>query len=94
MTPAMSLLPVDRNGTPVRVGSMVRVVSLSGEWFEKLPDDEKCAVQSMIGEVFAVEEIDEYGRPWVEKWWYEDDENHCRSHSVALEPHEMECAVP
>lgn len=34
----------------------------------------------MIGEVFEVEEIDEYGQPWVRK----------RSHSVALAACEME----
>ena len=91
MNASVPRLPVDRNGTLVRVGTRVRVISLSGEWFENLPDDEKADVQSMIGDVFAVEEIDEYGQPWVEKSW-SDDENHCHSHSVALEPHEMECA--
>jgi hypothetical protein len=56
------------------------VVSLSGKWLDELPGDEKDEVVSMIGEVFEVEEIDEYGQPWVRK----------RSHSVALAACEME----
>ena len=44
----------------------------------------------MIGEVFEVEEIDEYGYPWVRKSWPNEAEGRCQSHSIALEPHEME----
>jgi hypothetical protein len=57
--------PVDRNGKLVHAGSRVRLLSLSGEWFESLPLEEKADVESMIGEVFEVEEIDEYGQPWI-----------------------------
>jgi hypothetical protein len=67
------------------------VLGLSGEWFDSLPAEEKARVTSMIGEVFEVEEIDEYGQPWVRKSWPNDLEGTCRSHSVALEPNEMEC---
>jgi hypothetical protein len=72
--------PKDRNGNVVQVGTRVRVVSLSGKWLDELPGDEKDEVLSMIGEVFEVEEIDEYGQPWVRK----------RSHSLALAACEME----
>lgn len=82
--------PEDKNGTLVRVGSLVRVLSLSGDWFDSLPEDEKENVQSMVGEVFVVEEIDEYGQPWVRKSWPNEAEGTCNSHSVALEPREME----
>jgi hypothetical protein len=70
----------DTNGNIVQVGTRVRVLSLSGKWLDELPTDEKDDVLSMIGEVFEVEEIDEYGQPWVRK----------RSHSVALASDEME----
>lgn len=72
--------PKDTNGNIVQVGTRVRVLSLSGRWLEELPGDEKDDVLSMIGEVFEVEEIDEYGQPWVRK----------QSHSVALASSEME----
>ena len=44
----------------------------------------------MIGEVFEVEEIDEYGKPWIRKSWPDEEEGKCHSHSVALESNEME----
>ena len=85
------LLPTrDRTGNIVSVGTRVRLLSLSGQWLEELPAEEKQDVLSMIGEVFEVEEIDEYGHPWVRKSWPNEDEGKCHSHSIALEPHEME----
>ena len=82
--------PKDRNGREVDVGSRVRIVALSGEWFNNLPADEKNDVLSMIGEVFGVYEIDEYGYPWVRKAWPNKEEGKCHSHLIALESHEME----
>lgn len=82
--------PVDKNGTAVTVGQRVRVIGLSGDWFDKLPVDERADVESMIGEVFPVEEIDDYGQPWVRKAWPNEGAGTCRSHSIALEPNEME----
>ena len=82
--------PVDKSGKEVTVGSLVRVLHLSGQWFDDLPDDEKDDVASMIGEVFEVEEIDEYGQPWVRKSWPNEAEGACSSHSVALDSNEME----
>jgi len=82
--------PIDRNGNVIHVGSLVRVVRLSGRWFDDLPEDEKADVHSMIGEVFEVVEIDEYGQPWVRKEWPDEQAGTCHSHSVALEPEEME----
>jgi len=86
----MSRQPLDRNGTLVSVGSLVRVLKLSGNWFDELPPEERARVESMIGEVFPVEEIDEFGQPWVRKSWPNDAEGTCMSHSVALEADEME----
>lgn len=81
---------LDRNGNVVALGSRVLIVNLSGGWFDALPPDEKQDVLSMIGEVFEVEEIDDHGYPWVRKSWPDTDGGTCKSHSVALEPHEME----
>jgi len=81
--------PIDCNGVAVLVGSRVRVLSLSGDWYQRLPADERVLVDSMIGEVFEVEEIDQYGQPWVCKRWPDDEAGTCKSHSIALEPTEM-----
>ena len=86
----MSSNPKDKNGRTVTVGSRVRIVSLSGDWFENLPEDEIPDVHSMIGEVFEVEEIDEYGSPWVRRSWQNVKEGTCCGHSIALAPDEME----
>ena len=45
-------IPKDRKGKDVKVGSRVRLLGLSGEWFENLPPDEKDDVLSMVGQVF------------------------------------------
>jgi hypothetical protein len=84
------LSPIDINGSPVAVGSAVRLLSLSGQWLEDLPAEERSEVMSMVGEIFVVEEIDEYGHPWVRKSWSNEAQGKCQSHSVALEHHEME----
>jgi hypothetical protein len=83
-------IPKDINGTSVTVGTRVRLLSLSGQWLSDLPSEERNDVLSMVGEVFAVEEIDEYGHPWVRKSWPNEADGKCHSHSIALEPNEME----
>lgn len=82
--------PTDRNGRPVAVGMRVRLLGLSGQWLDDLPDDERIDVLSMIGETFEIEEIDEYGQAWVRKSWFDGDEGFCNSHAIGLEAREME----
>ncbi len=83
-------LPKDHLGNEVLVGSRVRLLKLSGNWFQQLPSDEKLCVSSMIGEIFEVEEIDEYGSPWISKDWHHEHEGTCFGHSIALDAQEME----
>lgn len=66
--------PLDRNGNLASVGRLVRIVKLRGRWVEELPPDERARVQSMIGQIFEVEEIDEYGQPWVRMSWPNEEE--------------------
>jgi hypothetical protein len=82
-------MPVDRNGNPVIVGTKVRVLKIEESLRRKLPADEVAQLDSMVGEVFEVFEIDEYGHPWVEKTWDAGD-GHPFSHTILLEPDEME----
>ena len=82
--------PTDRNGRVVIVGTRVRVLALSESFLRTLPEDEISDVRSMIGEVFEVYEIDEYGSAWVGKGWMNDEGDNYRGHHIALEAHEME----
>jgi hypothetical protein len=81
---------LDIHGKPVHVGDRVRVLSLSGKWLDNLASAEKNDVLSMIGEIFEVEEIDEYGQAWVRKLWPDEAEGTCLSHSVALKQDQIE----
>ena len=87
--PAPPRTLTDRHGRTVTVGSRVRVLGIPSSWEHTLPAEEWTDVQSMVGEVFAVDEIDEWGQAWVGKSWDEGDGT-TRAHSIGLEPHEME----
>lgn len=79
----------DIDGRIVSVGSRVIVLGFSGDWYENLPVDEKPRVDSMIGETFTVEKIDEYGGAWVSKSWWSREGDECESHSISLASTEM-----
>ena len=79
----MGNITKDINNRSVSVGTKVRILSLSGQWLENLPQNEKQDILSMIGETFVVEEIDEYGKPWICKsWQVKEGENYC--HHISL----------
>ncbi len=78
----------DCRGTPVTVGSLVRVLSIPTWLFERIPPEEHADLRSMLGEVFEVYELDEWGGAWVEKWWNGPGESH--GHSLSLAAEEME----
>ena len=75
------------------VGLQVRLLALPMFLKQDLPADEWAALESMLGEVFQVLEIDEYGRAEVEKRW-DCGDGVTRSHSLWLDPHEMERVDP
>lgn len=81
----------DRNGLAVATGTRVRVVDISSSVLDRLETAERERVLSMVGEIFAVYEVDEWGGAWVEKWWHETDDQ-ASSHSLGLRPFEMEVA--
>ena len=70
----------DRNRKKVLVGSRVRVVAIAAFLERDLPPEEWECVRSMLGEVFEIYEIDEWGGAWVQY----------QSHSLSLESDEME----
>jgi hypothetical protein len=82
-------MATDRNGQPVIAGTRVRVLEIASFLKRDLPSDEWQDLETMVGEVFEVYEIDEYGAAWVEKSFTEGDGAH-RTHGLALASHEME----
>jgi hypothetical protein len=79
----------DRNGRPVLLGTRVRILEISPSLKTTLPANEWQELQEMLGQVFTVSEIDEWGQVWVEKWWNLPGEtSFC--HSLRLDSHEIE----
>lgn len=79
----------DINGTPVHVGTRVRVLRISDEVLDQLSEAEAEAARAMEGDVLEVQEIDEWGGAWVEKSWHEPDGT-AVSHALGLGPQQME----
>jgi hypothetical protein len=79
----------DVHGETVRVGTRVRVLKISDSVLSQLPESEAECARSMEGEVFEVNEIDEWGGAWVEKLWRTEDGT-SSSHSLGLGPNQME----
>ena len=80
----------DKHGKVVSVGARVRILELRGTWLESLPKEEAGEVRTMIGQIFDVYQIDEWGQPWVEKQWHGPDGTLRFSHSLRLDPFETE----
>ena len=83
----MEKCATDRNGAAVRVGDHVRVVHIPVDVYPTA--EEAPYVNSMLGEIFEVEDIDPLGCAEVTKWWKLDD-SHSMSHSLNLAPGEIE----
>ena len=82
--------PIDKNGNEVHVGDKVKIISLESSFLCGLEIEAKKKVQSMIGGMFLIDEIDEYGGAWVHKEWWNDEGDECESHGVSLSSNEME----
>jgi hypothetical protein len=82
-------MPSDRNGRPVVVGTRVRVLVVARFLKRAVPTEEWRDLETMVGEVFEVYEVDESGSCWVQKVW-DDGDGQSHSHSLALESSEME----
>lgn len=79
----------DINGTPVYVGSRVRVLRISEAVLSQLSEADAEATRAMEGAVLEVNEIDEFGGAWVEDSWQAADGT-VVTHSLGLGPQQME----
>ncbi len=83
---------MDCRDQPVGLGDKVRLLSVPKWLLDKLPEDEVKSIKSMIGEVFIVDEIDEYGGVWIEKI-LDDGNGMIHSHSISLNSDEIELVL-
>ena len=79
----------DCHGHPVRIGMHVRLLKLPVELKKDLSAEEWLDIESMLGGVFEVTEIGEYGHPYIEKWCQRADGS-SHFHCLWLHPDEME----
>ncbi len=80
---------IDCHGKPVAVGDIVRIVALNADFIADFPDDEQPLIQSMVGQLFKIYGIDEFGQPWVSKEFH-DERGQPQTHIIALDPEDME----
>ena len=71
------------------VGCCVRVLEVPASLQRDLPADEWADVSSMLGQVLEVYELDEWGQAWVQQVFPHRDASY-HSHSLGLDPHQME----
>ena len=86
---AENVIPTDRHGRTVKVGTRVRLLEVPTSLLADLPPDESRTLLFLIGREFEVCEIDERGTAWIEHWSSDPDGVQI-SHSLALAPVEME----
>lgn len=79
----------DINGSPVYVGSRVRVLKISNAVLSLLSEADAEATRAMEGSVLEVNEIDEFGGAWVEDSWQAADGTTV-THTLGLGPEQME----
>ncbi len=81
--------PIDVTGRPVRVGDVVRVLKIADFLARELPADEFSQLQSMVGQLFPITRIDEWGGAWVEMASGQEPDD-AMTHQLMLSADEME----
>jgi len=76
----------------VAAGTRVRVLEVAESVMKDLPAEECQELQAMIGATFRVSAVDEHGAAWVDTRLVRRADGYRHSHSLALDPHEMEVA--
>ncbi|MFZ6812952.1 hypothetical protein ACO0K3_00650 [Undibacterium sp. Rencai35W] len=79
----------DCKNQAVAIGDIVRIVSLSQDFINNFPADERILFESMIGNFFKIVDVDEYGQACVVREWH-DEKGLPQTHVIALDPEEME----
>ncbi|MFZ6817968.1 hypothetical protein [Undibacterium sp. Ji22W] len=73
----------------VDIGDIVRITTLSKEFIQSFPEDERILIESMMGNFFKIIAIDEEGQACVMREWH-DERGQLQTHVIALDAEEME----
>ena len=76
----------DTKGNAVSIGDSIRVLEIDKRITEHLPNEEKEALASLIGNVFKVEKINSDGSMMVSKTWIHPEAGEVIGHDVAIFP--------
>jgi hypothetical protein len=79
----------DKNGLSVTNGCRVRITGLMPKTIGAIPPEDLSQVLSMVGEIFKVDNVDDYGQAWVYKELLTQGDAHF-GHMLGLAPKEME----
>lgn len=85
--------PMDIHGRPVQVGSRVRILKVADWLRREIPTDEFVRLQTLVGTIQPIDEIDEWGSAWIEAE-FPQPANRIDSHSLKLDADEMERVDP
>lgn len=80
---------LDAKQQVVKLGDIVRVLTLSPEFISHFPEDERILIESMVGNFFKIIAIDEEGQACVMREWH-DEIGQLQTHVIALDSEEME----
>jgi|JI9StandDraft_2_1071091.scaffolds.fasta_scaffold64129_2 hypothetical protein len=80
---------IDSKQQTVAIGDIVRVTTLSTQFIQSFPEDERILIESMIGNFFKIIAIDEEGQACIMREWH-DERGQLQTHVIALDADEME----
>lgn len=80
---------MDCHGRRVHVGSRVRVLKIAAWLAREIPADEFARLQSLVGTILPITEIDEWGAAWIEAEFPQTPDR-IYTHDLALDSDEME----
>lgn len=80
---------VDRNGKTVEIGSFVRLLNFNSRFLERLPEDEKIKLNSMLNDILEVYNIEEGRIISVMKTW-DYGNGHTESHALGVSSDDIE----
>lgn len=80
---------VDKHGNIVQIGSLVRLLSFEPRILERLPKDEVIKLNSMLNDIFPVQDIEDGTKIRIEKMW-DHGEGRIEVHALLVSGEDVE----